>query len=208
MVEYGSPARYTELETNYPGPLSTDTASHRRASALPGRQVALFSTHARRHLPQDAPLDSPSRPDRQSLSLYGIQRGVGTGFRFCPKLRKRAWQSNGAFLLIVFHAQSRKRDRSIRFRHWGTHGSQKIIETLPNENTVYLGDTARAPYGTKSVETVLRYSFENTEFLVQKGVKAVVVACNTSTAIALPPLRDSLSIPVIGVIEVGVRKAI
>src|SRR5499425_2892280 len=85
---------------------------------------------------------------------------------------------------------------------------QKIIEVLPRENTVYLGDTARAPYGTKSVETVLRYSFENTEFLVQKGVKAVVVACNTSTAIALPPLRDSFSIPVIGVIEAGVRKAI
>ena len=85
---------------------------------------------------------------------------------------------------------------------------QKIIETLPKENTVYLGDTARAPYGTKSVETVLRYSFENTEFLVQKGVKAVVVACNTSTAIALTRLRDSLSIPVIGVIEPGVRRAI
>jgi glutamate racemase len=85
---------------------------------------------------------------------------------------------------------------------------QKIMETLPKENTVYLGDTARAPYGTKSVETVLRYSFENTEFLVQKGVKAVVVACNTSTAIALPQLRDSLSIPVIGVIAPGVRKAI
>jgi glutamate racemase len=85
---------------------------------------------------------------------------------------------------------------------------QKIIEKLPKENTVYLGDTARAPYGTKSVETVLRYSFENTEFLVQKGVKAVVVACNTSTAIALTRLRDSLSIPVIGVIEPGVRRAI
>ena len=85
---------------------------------------------------------------------------------------------------------------------------QKIIETLPKENTVYLGDTARAPYGTKSVETVLRYSFENTEFLVQKDVKAVVVACNTSTAIALTRLRDSLSIPVIGVIEPGVRRAI
>ncbi len=85
---------------------------------------------------------------------------------------------------------------------------QKIIETLPKENTIYLGDTARAPYGTKSVETVLRYSFENTEFLVQKGVKAVVVACNTSTAIALTQLRDSLSIPVIGVIEPGVRRAI
>lgn len=85
---------------------------------------------------------------------------------------------------------------------------QKIIERLPKENTVYLGDTARAPYGPKSVETVLRYSFENTEFLVQKGVKAVVVACNTSTAIALTRLRDSLSIPVIGVIEPGVRRAI
>jgi glutamate racemase len=85
---------------------------------------------------------------------------------------------------------------------------QKIIETLPKENTVYLGDTARAPYGTKSVETVLRYSFENTEFLVQKGVKAVVVACNTSTAIALTRLRDHFSIPIIGVIEPGVRKAI
>jgi glutamate racemase len=85
---------------------------------------------------------------------------------------------------------------------------QKIIESLPKENTVYLGDTARAPYGTKSVETVLRYSFENTEFLVQKGVKAVVVACNTSTAIALTQLRDGLSIPVIGVIDPGVRRAI
>ena len=85
---------------------------------------------------------------------------------------------------------------------------QKIIESLPKENTVYLGDTARAPYGTKSAETVLRYSFENTEFLVRKGVKAVVVACNTSTAIALTRLRDSVSIPIIGVIEPGVRRAI
>src|SRR5574342_972673 len=85
---------------------------------------------------------------------------------------------------------------------------QKIIEALPKENTVYLGDTARAPYGTKSVETVLRYSFENTEFLVEKGVKIVVVACNTSTAIALGQLRERLSVPVIGVIEPGVKKAV
>jgi glutamate racemase len=84
----------------------------------------------------------------------------------------------------------------------------KIIEVLPRENTVYLGDTARAPYGTKSVETVLRYSFENSEFLVEKGVKLLVVACNTSTAIALSPVRERLTIPVIGVIEPGVRRAI
>ena len=84
----------------------------------------------------------------------------------------------------------------------------KIIEALPRENTVYLGDTARAPYGTKSVETVLRYSFENSEFLVEKGVKLLVVACNTSTAVALAPVRERLAIPVIGVIEPGVRRAI
>jgi glutamate racemase len=85
---------------------------------------------------------------------------------------------------------------------------QRIMEALPRENTVYLGDTARAPYGTKSVETVTRYSFENSEFLVEKGVKIVVVACNTSTAIALEALRANLSVPVVGVIEPGVRKAI
>jgi glutamate racemase len=84
----------------------------------------------------------------------------------------------------------------------------EIIEALPRENTVYLGDTARAPYGSKSVETVLRYSFENCEFLVEKGVKLIVVACNTSSAIALQRLKDSLAIPVIGVIEPGVRRAL
>ena len=84
----------------------------------------------------------------------------------------------------------------------------QIIETLPRENTVYLGDTARAPYGTKSVEAVLRYSFENSQFLVDKGVKMVVVACNTSSAIALSRLSEALTIPVIGVIEPGSRAAV
>lgn len=84
----------------------------------------------------------------------------------------------------------------------------EIIEALPKENTVYLGDTARAPYGTKSVETVLRYSFENGQFLVDKGVKIIVVACNTSTAIALNRLQQNLSVPIVGVIEPGVRAAI
>jgi glutamate racemase len=72
---------------------------------------------------------------------------------------------------------------------------QRIMDALPRENTVYLGDMAQAPYGAKSVETVLRYSLENSEFLVEKGVK-VVVACNTSTAIALGHLRERLSVPV------------
>ena len=85
---------------------------------------------------------------------------------------------------------------------------QKIIEVLPRENTVYLGDTARAPYGIKSTETVLRYSFENTDFLVEKDVKLVVVACNTSTAVALERLREKVAVPVIGVIEPGVIRAL
>src|ERR1043166_1834531 len=84
----------------------------------------------------------------------------------------------------------------------------EIIAKLPRENTVYLGDTARSPYGTKSVETVLRYSFENADFLLQKRVKLVVVACNTSTAVALGPLQSELPVPVIGVIEPGARGAI
>jgi glutamate racemase len=84
----------------------------------------------------------------------------------------------------------------------------QIIEVLPHENTVYLGDTARAPYGTKSTETVLRYSYENCDFLIEKGVKLVVVACNTSTAIALSQLKDRLPVPVVGVIEPGVRAAV
>ena len=84
----------------------------------------------------------------------------------------------------------------------------EIIEALPRENTVYLGDTARSPYGTKSVDTVLRYSFENSEFLVEKGVKIVVVACNTSTAIALEHLQRELTLPVVGVIEPGVKRAL
>jgi glutamate racemase len=84
----------------------------------------------------------------------------------------------------------------------------KIIEVLPKENTVYLGDTARAPYGTKSVDTVVRYSFENSTFLVEKGVKLIVVACNTSSALALPGLKEKFSLPLIGVIEPGVRRAV
>jgi glutamate racemase len=85
---------------------------------------------------------------------------------------------------------------------------KQLIEKLPNEDAIYLGDTARSPYGTKSVETVLRYSFENADFLIRKGVKLVVVACNTSTAVALEALEENLSVPVVGVIAPGARGAL
>lgn len=104
-----------------------------------------------------------------------------------------------------------RKDRAIGVFDSGIGGLtvlHQIIEALPSENTVYLGDTARAPYGSKSVETVLRYSFENSEFLAEKGVKMIVVACNTSTAIALDRLRHAMTLPIIGVIEPGVRRAV
>lgn len=76
---------------------------------------------------------------------------------------------------------------------------------LPNESIIYLGDTARVPYGSKSPDTIRRFSVEDTQFLVGKGVKAVVVACNTATAHALPLLQSTFRVPVIGVLEPGVE---
>jgi len=83
-----------------------------------------------------------------------------------------------------------------------------IRRALPNESLIYLGDTARVPYGTKSAETVIKYSIQNAHFLTQRGIKALVVACNTSSAYSLPFLRKEMNIPVHGVIEPGVRAAL
>jgi glutamate racemase len=83
-----------------------------------------------------------------------------------------------------------------------------IFERLPGESVVYFGDTARVPYGPKSPETVRRYSGEILQYLLQRGVKMVVVACNTSTAHALDDLRRRSPVPVIGVIEPGAKAAV
>ena len=83
-----------------------------------------------------------------------------------------------------------------------------LHERLPNERFVYLGDTARVPYGTKSLATVERYAVENSLFLESHGIKLLVVACNTASALALPAIRKSVKVPVIGVIEPGSRAAV
>lgn len=83
-----------------------------------------------------------------------------------------------------------------------------VYQVLPNEATVYFGDTARVPYGPKSPEVVRRYSLEIAGWLVGQGVKAIVVACNTSTAHALEALTRAVAVPVIGVIEPGARAAV
>lgn len=83
-----------------------------------------------------------------------------------------------------------------------------LHDRLPNERFIYLGDTARVPYGTKSLATVERYALENSRFLANRGVKMLVVACNTASALALPAIRAEIGIDVVGVIGPGGRRAI
>ena len=86
-----------------------------------------------------------------------------------------------------------------------------IQKNLPNENIVYIGDSARVPYGNKSPQTIIRYSQEITEYLLEQNVKMLVIACNTATTWALKPLREiykSFEIPIFGVIYAGSQKAV
>ncbi len=85
---------------------------------------------------------------------------------------------------------------------------REIARALPHQPLIYLGDSARVPYGTKSPETVVRYSLEAARHLLQYDIAMLVVACNTATAAALPTLKERLSIPVIGVVEPGARAAV
>ena len=86
--------------------------------------------------------------------------------------------------------------------------ARALFDRLPRESVIYFGDTARVPYGPKSPDTVRRYSAEILAYLLGRGVKAVVVACNTSTAHALETLRVRSPVPVVGVIEPGARAAV
>jgi len=83
-----------------------------------------------------------------------------------------------------------------------------LHERLPDEHFIYLGDTARVPYGTKSLNTVERYAIENARFLESRGIKLLVVACNTASALALPAIRSAVKVDVVGVIEPGAAAAV
>lgn len=84
----------------------------------------------------------------------------------------------------------------------------EIMEQLPGEDIIYFGDTARIPYGTRSKETVIKYSFQCIKFLMSKNIKAIVIACNTASAIALKEASKHFDIPIIGVIEPGANAAV
>ncbi len=81
--------------------------------------------------------------------------------------------------------------------------AREIMRQLPEESMIYFGDTARVPYGTKSKETIIRYSRQIVNFLLSKGVKAVVVACNTASALAMTELQREYVVPVIGMVQPG-----
>lgn len=85
---------------------------------------------------------------------------------------------------------------------------REVLKELPNENMVYFGDTARLPYGNKSAQTVIKFSLENAKFLMRFGVKLIIVACNTSSSVALPTLRRRFNIPFLGVISPAVKRAV
>jgi glutamate racemase len=82
-----------------------------------------------------------------------------------------------------------------------------LLEVVPEANYLYFGDTARLPYGSKSVETVARYACEAAKFLEQQDAEMLVIACNTATALAIDQIRQASSVPVVGVIEPGAQQA-
>lgn len=85
---------------------------------------------------------------------------------------------------------------------------RELRKQIPDESLVYLGDTARVPYGTKSSQTVLRYAHEAANFLLSQKVKLLVVACNTASAVALDDLEKHTHVPVVGVIKPGAQRAL
>lgn len=86
--------------------------------------------------------------------------------------------------------------------------AREIMRHLPNEDIVYFGDTARVPYGSKSRDNIIRYSRQIIRFLETKGVKAIVIACNTASALALDVVSQETNVPIIGVVEPGARAAL
>lgn len=84
---------------------------------------------------------------------------------------------------------------------------REIMSQIPHERIVYFGDTARVPYGSKSKDTIIRYSRQIIRFLKTQNVKAIVVACNTASALALPQIKEELDIPIIGVVKPGAKIA-
>lgn len=104
-----------------------------------------------------------------------------------------------------------KNEQPIGFIDSGVGGLtvlKEALKQLPNENTIYLGDNARCPYGPRPKEQILAFTWQLTKFLLEKNIKMLVIACNTATAVALDEIKEKLPIPVVGVILPGARAAV
>jgi glutamate racemase len=102
-------------------------------------------------------------------------------------------------------------DRAIGVFDSGVGGltvARALLDRLPGESLVYLGDTARLPYGSKSADTVLRYSRLSAQFLLKQEIKLLVIACNTASAVAVEELSEELAVPVLGVVRPGAAEAV
>jgi glutamate racemase len=111
---------------------------------------------------------------------------------------------------MVFRCSNDKRDRPLGVFDSGIGGLtvlKALKKVLPKEDIVYFGDTARVPYGTKSRDTVVKFSIQNADFLIHLNVKMIIVACNTSSSYSLSALKRRYDVPVVGVIEPGAKEA-
>lgn len=112
--------------------------------------------------------------------------------------------------LVIHETKEEKREAPIGVFDSGVGGltvAREIMRQMPNERIIYFGDTARVPYGSKSQDTIIRYSRQIIRFLRTKNVKAIVVACNTASAYALDTIEKELDIPIIGVVKPGAKVA-
>jgi glutamate racemase len=145
---------------------------------------------------------------KRPISAVTIAAANGRANAPAKVLRTSRSQSS---LTAQFETSADNRARPIGVFDSGIGGLtvlKELTALLPGEDFIYLGDTARLPYGTKSNEVIVRYSRENTEFLLAKGIKLLVVACNTSSAVALGEIERHTMVPVTGVIDPGARAAV
>jgi glutamate racemase len=158
----------------------------------------------------EAPVDGP-----------GVPRSLGPPRRIAPRSTPVASAAEAAALATgngnarrarpAGRAAADNRARPIGVFDSGIGGLtvlKALVELMPHEDFIYLGDTARLPYGTKSREVIVQYSRENTSFLLAKGIKLLVVACNTASAVALEDIARETIVPVAGVIEPGAQAAL
>src|SRR5262249_20134492 len=153
--------------------------------------------------------------DRRFLGPHrgGGRRAVARAARLAggPRTALRPLVSAGGLRPMGRAPATMDRDAAIGIFDSGVGGLtvlHAVLGVVPNEHLIYLGDTGRYPYGNRSAEIVTRYALESADFLVERKLKLLVIACNTATAAALDALRAHVPVPVIGVVDPGTRAAV